>query len=423
MSSDSLILKVEDLTKVYRFSEVQYTPRLMDNFLSKVNGAKPVQMKEVVALDHISFELEKGESLGIVGANGAGKSTILKVLSGVTKPTEGEVTIYGRSLSILDVGTGFHPDITGKENVYLIGEIYGLSRKEIDEKYKVICDFSEIGGFINKPVKYYSSGMFLRLAFSVVINMDADLLIFDEVLSVGDAKFRKKCNNKLDELRSNKTSIVLVSHSMNDIEGMCDKAIVLNHGKIERYGKTMEVLTYYYKSNSQSSAEIDLSSNVQSTESDATAKEEDSKPQAVEPYELLEVKTLTDTGDEKVHFEKSEEIVLSIKYKQTQPDKKVDVSYVLLDIFGSWLLRDGTFRDEQQQRNAGTYEMKVRIPPNFLNHGTFAITVIVHVNEKFYDRFEDRHQFEVEGYVSYIGGKLYYAPILLGDGPEITRVD
>lgn len=197
------------------------------------------------ALDNISFSVEKGEFFGILGLNGAGKSTLLKLLSNVTKPTTGEIKTYGRIVSMLEVGTGFHPEMTGYENIYLNGAIIGMTKKEIDEKLQSIIDFSEIGDFINLPVKKYSSGMYMRLAFAIAINSSADILIIDEVLAVGDAYFQEKCIKKIKEINTNGSTIIFVSHSMPLIKSMCNKCIFLKKGKIEYIGSTKDAVDRY----------------------------------------------------------------------------------------------------------------------------------------------------------------------------------
>ncbi len=200
---------------------------------------------EFQALNKVSFQLKSGEVLGIIGENGAGKSTLLKILSGVTYPDEGSIDFYGRSASVLDIGSGFHPDLTGRENIELNGQLYGFSNVELDKIFDQVVQFSGIGEFIDEPVKNYSSGMYLRLAFSLVAHIRADILIFDEVLSVGDAAFQKQCNAKLTELKNAGNSIVLVSHNLNDVMKLCDKVIILESGVVKHTGSPYEMVSLY----------------------------------------------------------------------------------------------------------------------------------------------------------------------------------
>lgn len=198
------------------------------------------------ALQDINFEVEPGEAVGIIGQNGAGKSTLLKILSRVTQPTTGSIEIYGRLASLLEVGTGFHPDLTGRENVYLNGTILGMSKKEVDSRFDEIVDFAEISAFIDTPIKRYSSGMAVRLAFAVAAHLEPEILIVDEVLAVGDIAFQKKCLGKMKEVSQKKGRTVLfVSHNMGAIRTLCDKAMLLKKGDMVTAGSTETVITEY----------------------------------------------------------------------------------------------------------------------------------------------------------------------------------
>ena len=199
-----------------------------------------------LALDDISLEVKKGEALGIIGHNGAGKSTLLKLLSRVTAPTKGTLSYNGRIASMLEVGTGFHPELTGRENIYMNGAILGMTKAEIDRKFDQIVEFSEVAKFIDTPVKRYSSGMYVKLAFSVAAHLDSEIMIMDEVLAVGDMAFQKKCLTKMKEAatRENKT-VLYVSHNMNTIRQLCDRCIVMDHGKIVFNGDVEEAISHY----------------------------------------------------------------------------------------------------------------------------------------------------------------------------------
>ena len=202
--------------------------------------------KRFLALDDVSIEIKKGEAVGIIGSNGAGKSTLLKILSRVTAPTKGDIWINGRVASMLEVGTGFHPELTGRENIYMNGAILGMTRKEIDSKIEDIIDFSECREFIDTPVKRYSSGMYVKLAFAVVSHLDAEIMIMDEVLAVGDMAFQKKCLGKMGDASQNEGKTVLyVSHNMATIRNLCSRCIVLNHGNLIFDGNVEEAINVY----------------------------------------------------------------------------------------------------------------------------------------------------------------------------------
>lgn len=213
--------------------------------LSKIFPGK--KTKGFHALKGISFKVRQGETIGIVGHNGSGKSTLLQIITGVLEPTKGEVNVNGRIAALLELGSGFNPEFTGLENVYFNASVIGLKKKEIDERLEKILSFADIGEFIHRPVKTYSSGMMLRLAFSVMINIDPDLLIIDEALAVGDDAFQRKCFARLEQLQKNGVTIILVSHSAGQVISLCDRVILLDHGELLLEGNPREVIKRYHK--------------------------------------------------------------------------------------------------------------------------------------------------------------------------------
>lgn len=204
-----------------------------------------LSFKEFVALDHVSFDVHKGEVIGLIGHNGAGKSTILKVISGILKPTTGEITLRGNVVPMLELGSGFDMEMTGRENIFLNGAILGYSEDFLQEKYQEIVDFSEIGQFIDIPIRNYSSGMIARLAFAIATVVEPEILIVDEVLSVGDANFQEKSKKRMMELMGGGTTVLFVSHSLDQIREMCDRVVWLDHGKVKMFGNTQEVCDAY----------------------------------------------------------------------------------------------------------------------------------------------------------------------------------
>lgn len=197
-------------------------------------------------LEDISFEVKKGESIGIIGKNGSGKSTLLKLLTKIIYPNKGSINMKGRVAGLLELGAGFHPDLSGRDNIYINASIFGHSKKEIDKVFQTIVDFAELQDFIDNPVRTYSSGMYMRLAFAVAINIHADILLIDEILAVGDISFQEKCLNKLKEIKKSGVTIVIVSHSLEQIERFCDKSIWIHSGQIAALGKC-EVVHKKYK--------------------------------------------------------------------------------------------------------------------------------------------------------------------------------
>lgn len=203
--------------------------------------------EERTVLKDINLEINKGETVALIGVNGSGKSTLLKLMTKIIYPNKGTLKTYGKLTSLLELGAGFHPDFTGRENIYFNAAIFGLTKKEIDDRLQSIIEFSELGDFIDSPVRTYSSGMYMRLAFSVAINVDAEILLIDEILAVGDQHFQDKCFAKLEELAKSKMTIVIVSHSLDSIKKLCNRAIWINEGKVAMDGKCSDVIDEYLK--------------------------------------------------------------------------------------------------------------------------------------------------------------------------------
>lgn len=260
MSSEEIVIDVHNLSKRY---EIYATPRdrlkqlVLPHLYQAANRAgvalgiskhlsPPNYFREFWALQDVSFQVRRGETLGIIGRNGSGKSTLLQILAGTLTQTSGEANINGRIAALLELGSGFNPDFTGRDNVFLNGRILGLSQKEIEARYDRIVEFADIGEFIDQPVKTYSSGMFVRLAFAVQAHIDASIVIIDEALAVGDVFFRQKCYARLEQLRDSGAAILLVSHSMPDIEQYCERAILLDHGVARFIGPAAVAAKHYY---------------------------------------------------------------------------------------------------------------------------------------------------------------------------------
>lgn len=264
-----VVIKVENLSKKYIIDhqkQERYTA-LRDvisnsarSFWQVLTSSNKSEFNDVSeefwALKDISFEIKQGDRVGIIGRNGAGKSTLLKILSRITEPTSGKISIKGRVASLLEVGTGFHPELTGRENIYLNGAILGMNRSEIKKKFDEIVDFAEIEKFLDTPVKRYSSGMYVRLAFAVAAHLEPEILIVDEVLAVGDAQFQKKCLGKMENVGKEGRTVLFVSHNMAAIRALCSKAIFLKHGFLVQSGTSSECLSTYESLNLQNQSSV-----------------------------------------------------------------------------------------------------------------------------------------------------------------------
>jgi lipopolysaccharide transport system ATP-binding protein len=255
-------IKVENLSKIYKLGEIGTGTlsqdierwirvnllKLEDPFanIDTQQGSRKHKNEQVKILEDINFEINKGEAVGIIGKNGAGKSTLLKILSRITSPTTGRIKIYGRLASLLEVGTGFHPELTGRENIFLNGALLGMKKNEIMSKFDEIVEFSGIAKFIDTPVKRYSSGMYVRLAFAVAAHLESEILIVDEVLAVGDAEFQKKCLGKMQDITKGEgRTILFVSHNLAAVENFCEKSIFIEKGKLKMIGETNSIIQQY----------------------------------------------------------------------------------------------------------------------------------------------------------------------------------
>ena len=235
-----IAIKAENISKLYSLQK----QRTFKEFIPALLGGAETKVR-FHALSHLNFEIEKGESIGILGKNGSGKSTLLKVIAGVTKPSDGRITVNGRVAPLIELGAGFHPELTGRENVYLNGSILGIKHKDMEKLYPEIVRFAELEKFMDQPIKFYSSGMYMRLAFAVAVAETPDILLVDEILAVGDTRFQKKCLNRMKEFKEKGSTMVMVSHSVEQVRSHCTKGLVLQAGKQIFFGEIDEAIDLY----------------------------------------------------------------------------------------------------------------------------------------------------------------------------------
>lgn len=240
------MIKLENISMRFNLG-IEKNFSIKEAFIAVFDKSRRQKKTEFWALSDVSFDVKKGEVIGLIGSNGAGKSTLLKVVSGVMKPTKGKVTVNGQISPMIELGAGFDPELTARENIYLNGSILGYSKEFIDEKFEEIVEFSELRNFLDAPVKNFSSGMVAKLAFSIATVVDPEILIVDEILSVGDIKFQEKSKNKMMQMIKGGTTVLYVSHSLESIEELCDRVVWLEHGKVIKVGNTKEICKEYYK--------------------------------------------------------------------------------------------------------------------------------------------------------------------------------
>ena len=312
------------------------------------------------ALKDINFDIKEGEVVGIIGPNGAGKSTLLKILSKITYPTEGTVKIKGRVSSLLEVGTGFHPELTGRENVYLNGTVLGMTRKEVSNKFDEIIEFSGGESFIDSPVKRYSSGMQVRLAFAVAAHLEPEILLIDEVLAVGDAEFQKRCLGKMKDTANAGKTVIFVSHNMTSISRLCDRAILLENGNLVEDGLSSEVISHYlHKSGSGKNSRVWDINNAPGQEG----------------VKLLSVELESDQDSEDIWLNSTSPIKIKINYHVSNPPLKMRCAAM---IFTQGICAFSTFEPkEREHQHRGNYQAQVEIPSNLLIEGEHSINISI----------------------------------------------
>ena len=376
------ILEVDKLSKLYRLGTVgagslreslelwwrQKTGKAAgDDWIKRAKvppdraGPRPNTMW---ALKEASFTVNEGETLGIIGRNGAGKSTLLKLLSRITEPTSGKATIHGVVSSLLEVGTGFHPELTGRENIFLNGTILGMKRREIAAKLDAIIDFSEIGAFVDTPVKRYSSGMTVRLAFAVAAHLEPDVLIVDEVLAVGDASYQKKCIDKMREVSREGRTVLFVSHQLSTLANLCDRTILLSNGQLKADGPSRQVINEYLNIGADHSG-VKVWENRDEAPGDDIAR-------------LRSVTVMCD-GMPTDNVEIDREVTIEIEYWCLKGGARINPAFILLDnigtnIFSSPNLPSARLGDDKwgyQPHPVGLYKSRIKLPANFLSDGMY----------------------------------------------------
>ncbi|MEP7236274.1 MAG: ABC transporter ATP-binding protein [Ferruginibacter sp.] len=383
------IIKVENLGKSYLIGHerTQGYVALRDVLAQKTKGAfrgvknmltgnqliSGTDIEEFWALKDINFEIKKGDAVGIIGRNGAGKSTLLKILSRITDPTTGRIELDGRVASLLEVGTGFHPELSGRENIFLNGAILGMSRSEIKSKFDEIVDFSGIEKFLDTPVKRYSSGMYVRLAFAVAAHLEPEILVVDEVLAVGDADFQKKCLGKMDDVAKKEGRTVLfVSHNMGAIESLCSTAILLENGKLKYTGDVKETIRNYF-----------VASNVQRR--NWKVEENGGKKYENSFFSITAVSLVDRSLNNKDNniFSAEDKVGILIEGTIQQPDKRLEVGFIVSEKSSGQIIFWSHFNDKPESEwiklEKGYNKFIGWIPDHFLNENDYVVEVVAYI--------------------------------------------
>ena len=377
-----IAIRVENISKLYRIGQIVGYGTLRESLMNVAHApfrrlrqpratshdtsAMNHQPNTIWALKDVSFEIKRGEAVGIIGRNGSGKSTLLKVLSRITAPTEGCAEIHGRVGSLLEVGTGFHPELTGRENIYLNGAVLGMKRDEVRRKFDEIVAFAEIEKFLDTPVKRYSSGMYVRLAFAVAAHLEPEILIVDEVLAVGDAEFQKKCLGKMENVTGEGRTVLFVSHNMAAVKNLCHRTILLDRGKILEDGATQKVVQYYLGSGVHIFAERKWDDIKSAPGGDVVR--------------LHAVRAKNSRGEITSEFNIQEPIYVEMEYRVLQEGFAFDEFFRFYDesglfLFVSYNNLNPTWRN--RKRPGGLYRSVCCIPGNFLNGGNISVWAAV----------------------------------------------
>ena len=362
-----IAVHVEHLSKQYRIgAPLQRYRTLRETLVSAFDRAARRNLSRIWALKDVTFEVRRGQVLGIVGRNGAGKSTLLKVLARVTDPTEGYGEIRGRVGSLLEVGTGFHPELTGRENIYLNGAILGMRRSEIERKFDEIVDFSEVEQFIDTPVKRYSSGMYLRLAFAVAAHLEPEILVVDEVLAVGDAEFQRKCLGKMSDVAQQGRTVLFVSHNMSAILRLTQETLVIEKGRLKMRAPSPQAVDYYL-------------SQGYSQEGQRTWDEDEVPPESA-PFRPLAVRIVGPQEQICDTVRSTDPFCIEIEYSLGAPVSGLRVGVYLMSTRGEYILTsfdtdDPSRYDRYPVRPAGRYVSRCTVPGDFLNEGRYAVGV------------------------------------------------
>ena len=368
----NLAVRVEDIGKQYNiFTQSIKYQTLRDKIMETVKSPlkmlmNPTGSQKFWALRHVSFELEHGQVLGVIGNNGAGKSTLLKILSRVAEPTEGYAEIHGRVGSLLEVGTGFHPELSGRENIYLNGAILGMKRSEIDRKFDEIVAFSEIDKFLDTPVKRYSSGMYMRLAFAVSAHLEPEILVVDEVLAVGDAEFQRKCLGKMSDVASEGRTVMFVSHNMSAIQRLTTECIVLEKGQMIMRAPTAKAVDYYLTHDFESGGEHKYTP--------------DEIPANAKPFKPIAVRVKTAKGITTDNQISTEPITVEVEYSLDSAITGLRIGIYLMTsrgeyVFTSFDTDEPSKFEHHRVRKAGHYVSRCVIPPDTFNEGRFVIGI------------------------------------------------
>ena len=393
-----IAIDVDHVTRIYQKYSAQHRFKTFKSAIVKGDFFKSLRPDELVsALDNVSFKVEKGTTFGVIGENGSGKSTLLKVITGIAKPTSGTVSVDGKVSALIELGAGFHPEISGRENIFINGIMLGLSKKEITEKFDDIVRFAELEEFIDAPVKTYSSGMHMRLGFSVAINVNPDILLIDEVLAVGDASFVPKCLDRIDDFRRRKKTILFVSHDLSTVEKICDRVVWLKHGRIQTLGEPKRVVDAYLQDVAEKQEE-DFERRQQEVEVEESFEEERRENRwGKREIEIKKVRLKSSDGTEKHVYSPDEGMVIDMEVMAYSQIKDFVFGIAIYNPNGVCCYGTNThLEDFIPQSIEGEENVVLKIERLGLINGTYYLDVASHKKDGYpYDYHRNLYSFMV----------------------------
>lgn len=393
-----IAIDIENVSRIYQKYSARHRFQTFKSAFVKGDLFKALKPDELVtALDEVNFKIKKGTTFGIIGENGSGKSTLLKVVAGITKPTSGRIDVRGKVSALIELGAGFHPEISGRENVYINGIMLGLSKREINEKFDEIVRFAELEEFIEAPVKTYSSGMYMRLGFSIAINVNPDILLIDEVLAVGDASFVPKCLDRIDDFRRRKKTILFVSHDLRTVEKICDQVIWLKEGKIRAMGHPKRVIDLYLQ-DIAGKQEEGLEKRQQDIEREQEWKEERREDRwGKREIEIKKVRLKDLDGKEKHVFSPDEGMTIEIDVVAAQQIKDFVFGIGIFNSQGICCYATNTYLEDIEPLSIqGEGKVICRIEKLNLINGTYYFDVATHKKDGYpYDYHQNLYSFMI----------------------------
>ena len=385
----------KDIVKFYKkYSHKHKFLTLKSALVNRTLFTDLKQDEKFAALKGVSFNVEEGKTLSIIGENGSGKSTMLKILAGISRPTTGEIITKGRISALIELGAGFHPEISGRENIFINGIILGLSKKTIQERMEDIVKFAELQDFIDNPVKSYSSGMYMRLGFSIAINVDPDILLIDEVLAVGDASFVPKCLDKINEFKRKGKTIIFVSHDLSTVDRISDEVIWLKDGEIQMQGYPKRVIDTYLE---YIGKRDEIKAEVKHEEEKQDAEDNREKRWGSKEIEILNVKMIDKKGKEKYIYEADESFTIEFDVKAEKPEEDFVFGIGIFNSEGISCYGTNTFIEEFRSQNiSGSGRVKIHVPALNLINGTYYLDVAVHKRDGYpFDYHHFQYTFRV----------------------------